>query len=602
MRLAPYGFLVDPYSEDHLRSAIAVALTRFDLDQRKAQITHCLTTTLNSVSDAIILTDTSGVINCMNPTAERLTGWQQREALGQNLIRVLRLIDQASDITHAEPNDHVVRLELQSGQVCGIEPHMLLITRTGTTIPIDVSASPIRDNRDLLSGFVIIFRDASERKQVEARLVRYALHDSLTGLRNRTFLMERLGMAFERARRHTLYGFAICMLDLDRFKVINDSLGPLIGDQLLVEVARRTSGCLRGNDTIARLGGDEFVILIDEIIDPGITLYISQRIHAVLREPFVLGGQTTYISTSIGIALYGPQYEHREDLLRDADLALYRAKGLGKACTAMFDAELHAQAMERFQMENDLRHALERHELHVHYQPIVELATGKLRGFEALLRWQHPLRGMLMPAVFLTAAEDTGLIIPIGWWVLEEACRQVKAWQEQYPADHPLTISVNLASRQLAQPDVVQHIQEIINRTHIAPSAVHLELTERTIIARGDSITAALTELHALGVRIHLDDFGTGYSSLSALHHIPIAAVKIDRSFIADLQQSEARALTESILLLAETMRLDVVAEGIETTQQMVQLNDLGCGYGQGYYFARGLDAATAQAFVANRN
>jgi EAL domain-containing protein (putative c-di-GMP-specific phosphodiesterase class I) len=315
----------------------------------------------------------------------------------------------------------------------------------------------------------------------------------------------------------------------------------------------------------------------------------------------VLGDKTVYITTSIGIALHGPQYEHREDLLRDADLALYRAKGLGKACTAMFDTALHAQAVERFQLENDLRHALARGEMRVHYQPIIELASGKLSGFEALLRWQHPQRGLLMPAIFLDVAEDSGLIIPIGWWVLEEACRQIKQWERDYAAEQPLTISVNLASHQLAQPNVVQEIQEILARTEISPYVVHLELTERTIIARGDSITAALTQLHALGIRIHLDDFGTGYSSLSALHQIPIAAVKIDRSFIADLQQAEARALTESILLLAETMHLDVVAEGIETTQQMSQLHDLGCGFGQGYYFARGLDAANATTFVATQ-
>lgn len=440
--------------------------------------------------------------------------------------------------------------------------------------------------------------DITDRKVAEEQLVYDAFHDALTGLSNRALFMDRLGQTIERAKRHEDHLFAVLFLDLDHFKVINDSLGHNIGDQLLIAFTRRLKACTRSEDTVARLGGDEFVILLENITDIGGVIHVAERVQAELVLPFNLSGHEVFTTTSIGIALSTTSYDQTQDLLRDADIALYRAKSLGRARYAMFDPAMHAQALTRLQTENDLRRAIEREEFQVYYQPIVELETSKLRGFEALVRWQHPHQGLVSPGVFIPVAEETGLIVPIGYWVLRQACSQLYLWQEHFSADPPLTISVNLSSKQFSQPDLVQQIDQILQETNLDAHNLSLEITE-SMIMENDDATATLLQLRDLSVELAIDDFGTGYSSLGRLQHFPINLLKIDRSFVSEMDANQGNLkIIEAIVTLAHQLEMDVIAEGVETAEQLAQLRKLNCHYGQGYLFSRPVDSEAAEALI----
>jgi diguanylate cyclase (GGDEF)-like protein len=424
------------------------------------------------------------------------------------------------------------------------------------------------------------------------------LHDALTGLPNRLLLLERIGQLLERKRRQPSLQGAVLVLDLDRFKVINDSLGHSVGDLFLSEVARRLNRCVRAGDTVARLGGDEFGILLAEIADISDALRVAERIQQSLATAFSLGGHQVATSASLGVTILTETYSSPDELLRDADLAMYRAKSTGKACHAIFDEAMHAQARARLELESDLRTAIERAEFTLHYQPIVDLRSGRLSGFEALVRWFHPRRGLLPPAEFLQLAEETGLIIPLGWWTLHEACRQLQRWLHE-PGAQELSISVNLSARQIAHPDMLGQLEQALAVSGIAPDRLCVEITEHALM-EGAAVAACLSRVRALGVRIHIDDFGTGYSSLSALHRLPIDVLKIDRSFVQMLDAAGSNGMiAQAIVLLARQLGMEVVAEGIETAEHMRQLQSLTCSYGQGYWFARPLDAGSATALMS---
>jgi diguanylate cyclase (GGDEF)-like protein len=425
-----------------------------------------------------------------------------------------------------------------------------------------------------------------------------AFHDALTDLPNRALLTEHIKLAIERPRGHDESLFAVLFLDLDRFKNINDSLGHIAGDQLLIATARTLETCLRPMDTVARLGGDEFAILLDGLETQDHAVAVAGRIQQALTRPFNLIGHEVYITTSIGITLGNGNYTDPENVLRDADTAMYRAKEGGKARFEMFDSTMHSHAVALLKLENDLRRAIERNEFQVYYQPIICLETDELYGFEALVRWNHPERGLVSPDTFIPVAEETGLIVDIGQQILYESCRQTREWHLAWPGK-PLTISVNLSAKQFAQPDLIGQVKRILAKTGLAAEYVKLEITESVVMKNAEIATAMLMQLCALGVHLSIDDFGTGYSSLSYLHRFPVKTLKIDRSFIGRMGQGgENSEIVRTINTLAQNLGMEVVAEGVETVEQLEQLKSMNCTLGQGYLFSRPLDANAANAFI----
>ncbi|MEH2218826.1 MAG: EAL domain-containing protein [Nostoc sp.] len=446
-----------------------------------------------------------------------------------------------------------------------------------------------------------ISRNITALKLAEAQLIHDAFHDILTGLPNRALFMERLERALMLAKRRADYTFAVLFLDLDRFKVVNDSLGHMIGDQLLTALASRLESCLRVGDTVARIGGDEFTILLDNLKTINDVTSVVERIHQALTSAFQLSGYEVFTTVSIGIALSKGSYNLPEELLRDADIAMYRAKALGKARHEIFDSTMYAQVTKLLELEMDLRRAVERQEFQVYYQPIVLLETCKIIGFEALVRWQHPQHGLVPPDNFIPLAEETGLIIPIGYWVLGEACRQMRAWQIQFPTDPPLTISVNLSTKQFLQPDLIEQINRTIQETGLEARNLKLEITESVLMENIQSATLMLLQLQEMNIQLHLDDFGIGYSSLSYLHRFPSKALKIDRSFITKIgANGENLEIVQAIVTLAQGLNIDVIAEGVETLQQLAQLRAMKCKYAQGYFFSKPVDSKSIETLIAS--
>lgn len=426
-----------------------------------------------------------------------------------------------------------------------------------------------------------------------------ALHDGLTGLPNRDLLLDRLKLVIEHAKRNPDHLFAVLFLDLDRFKMINDSLGHLAGDELLVATADRLKSNLRSMDTVARLGGDEFAILLDGIECDSDVLHVAERLQKDLIQPYYIHGQEVFTTASVGITLSSTGYETAESILRDADTAMYRAKENGKARYEIFDTNMHDHAVTLLRLENDLRRALDRGELLLYYQPIISLEDEKISGFEALVRWQHPKHGLVLPNEFIPMAEDTGLIIDIDRWALGEACRQMGEWQATGVVDRSMTMSVNLSNKQFTSPNLAEQITHILQQTHLDPSCLHLEITESVVTENAEIACATLRQLRALGINLSMDDFGTGYSSLSSLHRFPVNTLKIDRSFISNMAAGdENSAIIRTIISLADNLGMNVVAEGIETVAQRDQLKALKCDYAQGYLFSRPVEADAIEELI----
>ncbi len=439
-----------------------------------------------------------------------------------------------------------------------------------------------------------------QRHQAEERLQRSAFYDALTDLPNRALLLERLDRCIRRENRHSEFGYAVLFLDLDRFKNINDSLGHTSGDQVLIAAAGRLQQCIRPGDTVARLGGDEFAILLDDITDILEVSQVAERIHSTMLQPFEFPGHEVFVSTSIGITLGSAAYTIPEELLRDADTAMYRAKSRGAAKTAVFDERMHARVVALITMETNLRWAVERQELRVHYQPIVSAASGELSGFEALVRWQHPEHGLVPPDEFIPVAEETGLIGGIGRWVLQEACREAQSWRIRFPQREDLFVSVNLSAKQFLQPNLTEEILQTLQESGLPPHCLHLEITESALLDNPETSNQVLVALRAHGIQLYIDDFGTGYSALSYLHNFPFDALKIDRSFVSKLGEgSEHVGMVSAIIAIASSFGMDVIAEGVETSAQLEQLQALGCSKIQGYYFSRPLTAGLAADWLA---
>ena len=449
-----------------------------------------------------------------------------------------------------------------------------------------------KDSFGNITSYVGTITDISERKQAEAKLRHGAFHDSLTGLPNRALLMERLKQALHRQQRHPDWQVGLLFLDLDRFKIINDSLGHLSGDQLLIALGSRLEKCPRASDTLARLGGDEFVILLEELKSQDEAIKVAERIHQTLKKPFVVNNQELFVSASIGITLSSSRDDNEpEQLLRNADTAMYRAKARGQSCYAVFDISMYTCTLRQLRLESHLRRAVEREELVVYYQPIVSLENDRLEGMEALVRWQHPEQGLVSPTDFIPIAEETGIIIALDQWVLKSACRQLGYWKKQFPAFSHLTVNVNLSGQQFFQLDFLEKIDQILAETGILGQDLKLEITESVLIENSESVPEMLNQLREKKIQVCLDDFGTGYSSLSYLNRFPLNALKIDRSFINNLDREGSKsAIVRAIVIMARELEIEVIAEGVETVEQIDFLKTLGCFGAQGYWFSHPLE------------
>ncbi len=537
---------------------------------------------ISNVSDVIAILTPDGVVRYLSSAAQHLWGCAPETLQNTAFF----------DRVHPADADHA---RAAFGQVCGQPQGGLKVEarlrhthggwRTSELMLSNLLTEPG------IAGVLLTCRDISERKAFEERLAHQAFHDALTGLPNRSLFTERLQHALGRARRQQTT-VAVVFLDLDNFKLVNDGLGHEAGDHLLVAVAGRLRDSVRPGDTVARLGGDEFTILAEDLADEQTISDITERIVEALRQPIMAGGQEVFTTVSLGTAVSVGGPETPEDLLRDADTAMYRAKSNGKAQRVVFDRSMNTQAVERLELETDLRRALANGELVCHYQPIMLLETGGISEVEALVRWEHPVRGLIPPGRFIPLAEESGIIVALGRWVLEEACRQAREWQRLCPHQPPLTVSVNLSARQLQQPELVEDVVAILSRTGLHPTSLKLEITESVMMLNSEATLPKLLRLRSLGIRLAVDDFGTGYSSMAYLSSLPIDTLKVDRSFVTGIGQSmESFAIVRAIVMLAKALNLCVTSEGIETREQLARLKMLGCNQGQGYLFARPMPA-----------
>jgi diguanylate cyclase (GGDEF)-like protein/PAS domain S-box-containing protein len=542
--------------------------------------------TLNSIGDAVLCTNISGNITYLNLVAETMTGWLRNEAIGKPLAEVFQIIDGATRKTVRDP----MEMAVEQNRTVGLTVNCVLIRRDGFESAIEDSAAPIHDRAGRVTGAVIVFHDVSAARAMSVQMTHSAQHDVVTSLPNRLLLNDRITQSIALARRQNK-PTAVIFLDLDRFKYINDSLGHAIGDELLQSISKRLLASVRASDTVSRLGGDEFVILLSEITHPEDAATSARKILLSLNAPHSIAGQDLHIDGSIGISVYPEDGTDAETLIKNADTAMYHAKESGRNNFQFFKAEMNLKAVERQSLEGGLRRALGREEFLLHYQPKVNLDTGEITGVEALIRWQQPDRGLVLPAQFVPIAEDCGLIIQIGRWVLREACTQARAWQNA--GLPPLRIAVNVSAVEFRDKDFVEGVRRILLETGLEARYLELEVTEGVLMEDGESAASVLQELKTMGVHLAVDDFGTGYSSLSYLRQFPIDVLKIDQSFIHQITSDpDDSSIVSAIIHMGKSLKHLVIAEGIETQEQRAYLQTQRCTEGQGYLFSRPLAAA----------
>ncbi len=567
--------------------------------RRLAERDHLFQLITENAADLIAVVDTEGHRLYNSPAYHTVLGYTAEDL-------------QQSSLEQVHPDDRQRVIEAaQKAKLTGRGERLEYRIRhkDGSWRVLESTASAVRDDKGETTSLVIVNRDITQRKRAEEMLAHNAFHDGLTKLPNRALFLDRLRHALTLAKRHSNYKFAVLFIDVDEFKVFNDSLGHAHGDELLVQIGHRLTTSLRGmdtvsrpsqsddpdqfpsDDTLARLGGDEFTVLVDDIKDPSDAIRVAQRIQEKWAAPFTIDGQEVVISVSVGIALSSPTYVAAEDVLRDSEIAMYRAKQAGKARCEVFDPAMHAAAVKRLHLESDIRKAIELNEFKVYYQPLISLQSGRIIGFEALSRWQRP-SGIVPPLEFIEVADETGLIIPINRVLMQEAAQQLHTWHRQFPFDPPLSMSVNVTSKQFVLPDLTKEISDILQQSGVEPRDFHLEITETIAMSDPSHADAMLAKFRTLGTPISIDDFGTGYSSLSRLQRFPVDALKIDRAFIFNMNTDpESLEIVRTIVMLAHNLRMKVVAEGAETEDHVNRLKELGCEMAQGYYFSKPVDA-----------
>lgn len=543
-------------------------------------------------SSIVAITDAQGKITYANRKFCDISKYSREELIGQDH----KIVNSGY---HSQHFFTVLWSTVKSGKIWRGEVRNQ--AKDGTYYWVDTTIVPFLDENNQPYQYIVIRNDITERKKAEFQLLYDVFHDRLTGLANRSFLISEIDKSIERVQKYHQDLFAVLCLDLDRFKVVNDSLGRHVGDQLLIAFAHLIQSLVSHPNIVARLGGDEFAILLKSIQSPLEAIDLAKQINQILSNPFEIGGHQVFKSTSIGIVLGTTHYHQAENILRDADIAMHEAKEKGRGCLEIFDQKIHDQALVKMQLEIELRQAILKQEFAVFYQPIINLKTGKIKGFEALVRWLHPQQGMISPADFIPLAEATGLIVPIGNWVLQQACQQLQEWQtlkHQKNLVHPLTLNVNFSAKQFDLSNVIEIVETILNTTQISPGDLKIELTESVLIDNSKTLEI-IAQLKSYHIGLSIDDFGTGYSSLSYLHRFPLDTLKIDQSFIKNMgQKGRETEIVLAIISLAHNLGMDVVAEGVETQEQLDQLRQFNCEYGQGYLFSKPLSATATEALL----
>jgi diguanylate cyclase (GGDEF)-like protein/PAS domain S-box-containing protein len=564
-----------------LLRALRYAIERKGMEEALFVVKERAQVTLNCIGDAVVCTDISGKITFLNLVAEKMTGWPWAEAMGRPMAEVFQILDAVSRETSPNPMDEAV----EQNRTVHLPSNCVLIRRDGFETPIEDSVAPIHDREGKATGAVIVFRDVSVARAMAEQMTHSAQHDFLTGLPNRMLLNDRVNQAINLAARHSKK-VAVLFLDLDGFKHINDSLGHPIGDKLLQSVAKRLVSCVRSSDTVSRQGGDEFVVLLSEMAQQEDAAISAIRILEAVAQAHSIDQHDLHLTTSIGVSVCPDDGQDAETLIKNADTAMYQAKENGRQSYQFFKAVMNVRAVERQSIEESLRRALERKEFSLHYQPKVKLATAEITGAEALIRWTHPTRGPVSPANFIPVAEDCGLILPIGHWVLQEACKQARAWLD---AGLPLgTIAVNISSMEFREDSFLDSVFTTLSDTGLDPRFLELELTESVLMKRAESAASVLRALRTRGVQIAVDDFGTGYSSLSYLRKFPIDALKIDQSFVRQITSTpDDTTIVTAVISMGRSLKLRVVAEGVETPGELAFLRARQCDEAQGFYFSR---------------
>jgi len=579
-------FLKDHPNEFPLPKAIAGMVDRAANTEALFEEKERAKVTLNSIGDAVISTDLQGRVTYLNAVAERLTGWPRDAAAGRPLETVLRIIDSSTRATVPNP----MALATRTNTTVALTPNCLLIGQDGAESAIEDSSAPIHDRRGQVTGAVMVFHDVSTARALSQKMAHLAQYDSLTDLPNRLLLNDRLAQAMALAQRHG-ERLAVLYLDVDRFKHINDSLGHAAGDQLLQSVAGRLLQCVRTSDTVSRQGGDEFVVLFSGVRHFQDAAICAEKILQAVNAPHHLGRHVVYVTVSIGIVVYPNDGKDADTLLKHADFAMYQAKDSGRNNYQFYGADLNVSASERHLLETGLRHAIQGQEFALHYQPQINLSSASIAGVEALIRWRHPVRGILFPGHFIPIAAESGLIVPIGRWVLHEGCRQAKAWQDAGMA--PIRLAVNISAVELRVKDFVAGVRRTLAETRFDPECLVLEVTETFLMQDAKSTADVLGAIKDLGVQLALDDFGTGYSSLSYMRRFPIDILKVDKSFVRDLTtDADDASIVSAVIDMGKSLHMRVIAEGIETQTQLAFLKRHACSEGQGNYFSHPLAPA----------